>query len=690
MSHAAKIVGDVGMSRDERSMLLGNRGDSDGGPAKQLLGVLAQVREIAEAVVDGRAGALWTDECMNQLILGVELGLAQGWNDIVDAFSDAGRILQSYEMGGRSEDSTLYLIDAYDLLCALSTDAMNGSTRQESIEKWRARYQEEVGTLEASGLALVSDDFEEVDAEDESPFEFPEAAKNIVRLRPQDDLPSLDELPPLDSVISGGTQSAPQTKRPAPVQNAGAPNRDRPSAPVRASKSPVEVAREAEEAKSQAAADAIEDAEIAAASGKGAQPSGVVVEFVDRICEELAGLSQHSEEDRVLSLEMIQGGIAALKREAVKDDHRLSGELCDEMMKACLFVGQGAEIIDERFTDLAFGFCGVYVEAMNNPTSENVAEWRSECSRLIEDWAESASEYEAPTAATPDPLAIPEEPEPAAEEVQDEAAPVEIVEAETPVEKAPVAEFISSAPPAVTPIVAAAPASAPRAFSGVSTDLFMRAQEALARGDGEAAKGLALQAAAMIAETEVDKAETRLRDAEARLKGNVSQTEEARSEVKHVEKVVMNAASDVAGGETNLGKAKSYTAKLAHELTESEAEVAEIDRQIAELMARREDQVREVEARQGRLEEAKAQESEGESLLEALREKEKESRKTLEAARQRVKDHQRITTEIENEMERARETLSRQRTSLSDIRQTINRPEPIKTGEPGEDESLLF
>ena len=230
MSHAAKLVGDVGMSRDERSMLLGNRGDS-GEPKKQLMGTLSQVRDIAAAVVDGRAGALWVDECMNQLIGGVEFGLAQGWNEVVDALTDSGRILQSYEAGGRAEDGTLYLIDAHDLLSALIADSANGKIQSKNIEKGRARYQEELATLDAASLELVDDDDEAEDTSDDSPFEAPDTA-NIVKLRPQDDLPSLDELPPLDSVVSRSAKpAAPKKPEPAPTTQ-------------RVAKSPIEVERE--------------------------------------------------------------------------------------------------------------------------------------------------------------------------------------------------------------------------------------------------------------------------------------------------------------------------------------------------------------------------------------------------------------------------------------------------------------
>ena len=702
MNHAAKLAGDAGMSPDERSALLGNRGEPGGDATKQLLDVLGQIRDIAEAVVDGRAGALWSDECMNQLIVGVELGLAQGWNEVVDAFSDAGRVLQTYENAGRPDDSTLYLIDAYGLLCGLVTDSMSGAMRPAVTEKWRARHHEEIATLEAAGLTLVSDDFETEEAQAESPFDMPDiSVKNIVKLRPQEDLPSLDELPPLDSVVSG-TKPGAQQKKPAV---AAPPQAQERPAQQRVAKSPVEVAREAEEAKAKSdrrAANAMEQAEIAAASGKGIQPSQTIVEFVDRICEELAGLSQHSVDERILSLEMIQGGIAALKREAVKDGHRHSGELCEQMAQACLFVSQSDNAVDERFTDLAFGFCGVYVEAMNNASSENVEEWRAECARLIEDWAESeaaqsesTTRQEMETTEFESEAAVEIEPElPAATPVQPAAAAPEPVAPVSP----PMTAVAPAAAKAATPMPAAEPArptiisTAPvnLARQGLkSADLFVRAQEALSRGDGEAAKTLALQAAAMIAESEIDKAEARLRDAEARFKANVSATEEARSEVKHGEKLVMNAASDVAASETHLGQAKSTTAKAVHDVQESEAEVSEIERQIAELKARRDEQVRDVETKKSRLDDAKRQEYVAEAQVETLRDAEKDARKSLEGARQRVKDHQRLTGEIENDMERAREMLSRQRGSFADIMQTINRPEPIKTGENGEDR-LLF
>ncbi len=728
MSHAIKSVGDVGMSRDERSMLLGNTDDgADGGPVQQLLGVLSTMRETAQSVVDGRASRLWADECMNHLILGVEVSLGQGWNDLVDAFTDAGRILQSYENGGKAGQAAIYLVEAYEILCALVTDAMSGTSQPALAAQWRTRYQKEVAALEMAGFVLVTDDYDTTDEADDA-FAFPDI-KNSGAVRAQDDLPTLDELPPLDSMLSS-----------APAKSQSFVQKPRVDATPPSARLDAERVARVEEARQQKAA-----AETASARKQveeeietGVQPSTIIVELVDRICEELGGLSRRQMDDRALAVEMIQGGITALKREAAKERHNISADLCDEMLKACTFLAQGHAEIDERFTDLGFAFCGVYVESNTSPTSENVSEWRAECANLIEEWLEAATRPDAPSPAPVAPVKQPEAKAPQKEEPKAPvaAAPVEapkpvvyeieeiaeeIIEEET--EDAQSAEedvvWIGSgsdtkdevieiveevapppapapvAPKAAAPVVASTPAPvAPVPSRGgllPSADLFQRAQEALARGDGEAAKGLALQAAAMIAEAEVEKADSLLRGAEAKLKANVTAIEEARSEVKNTEKLVMNSASEVAAGETILGQVKSQTAKVVHDLQESEAEVADLERQIAELHARLSAQQADVANVKAKLEEAKTIEQQSETQLNALRDRERDTRKELEGARQRVKDRQRVSGEIETEMERAREQLSRQRTSLSDIKQTLNRPEPIKTTGPGnEGDTLLF
>ncbi len=681
------------MSRDERSMLLGNGGDA-AGPDQQLLGVLGAVREAAQAVVNGRAKRFWADECMNQLILGVEVALGQGWGELVDAFTDAGRILQSYEAGGKPSQAAPYLVDAYDLMCALVGDAVNGGSTPALAAQWRARYQKEVAQLEKAGFNLVNDEYDAAAEDSDDPFAFPDLSNNIVRLRPQDDLPTLDELPPLDTMLGGAAAAKAQPQPQKPRVDATPP-----SARIDA----VRVAH-VEEARAQQAAEAAERATPAARAG--VQPSRVVVEFIDRICDEVGGLPHRSEGDRFLSMEMIQGGIAALKREAVKDGYATSAELCDEMLKACLFTGQGPAPVDELFTDLAFGFCGVFVEAMGNPASENVSEWRVECTALLEEWLEIATRPDAP-AATAGPVAAAAAPVAEVltrDELEEESIDAQGAEddglwigsgAEPESDVGDEAPQMPAGPPAPAPepLKAAAPVSAPIAQSvrmaGLpSADLFVRAQEALARGDAEAAKGLALQAAAMIAESEVDKAEHMLCAAESKLKANVTAIEEARGDVKNTEKLVMNAASEVAGGETVLGQVKTQTAKTTHDLQESEAEVADIERQLAELQARLAAQVSDVTGVKAKLDDARTIETQSETQLSGLRDREKDTRKELEAARQRVKDRQRVSGEIESEMDRAREMLSRQRTSLSDIKQTINRPEAIRTGGAGD--PLLF
>ena len=88
--------------------------------------------------------------------------------------------------------------------------------------------------------------------------------------------------------------------------------------------------------------------------------------------------------------------------------------------------------------------------------------------------------------------------------------------------------------------------------------------------------------------------------------------------------------------------------------------------------------------------EAKGNESSVSERLDGLQMAEVEARKRLESSRQKVKDLHRNTSEVEEQMEKARELLTQHQMSLEDIRQTIGTPTTQET--PGEEsnEDLLF
>ena len=69
---------------------------------------------------------------------------------------------------------------------------------------------------------------------------------------------------------------------------------------------------------------------------------------------------------------------------------------------------------------------------------------------------------------------------------------------------------------------------------------------------------------------------------------------------------------------------------------------------------------------------------------------EADSRQRLEESRQHVKDRQRMVQDIESSMESARETMTYEKGSLSDITQTIQQLSGTATNEDNEEKNTLL
>ncbi|MDK1020257.1 MAG: hypothetical protein QGD90_01295 [Candidatus Hydrogenedentes bacterium] len=731
MTQTTDKIAESGLGKGERSALLGpgleeeleamNTDFSldDDDPTQQLLLALGHFQRIlrdAQAETD----ELWSDECMNQLILGVEISLAQSWTQLVEAFTDAGRVLQTYESAGRARDALPFLDGTYDILCGIVGEVMGGGLRPQVLDKWQEHYMKALEAIKSAGLSLMDDG----DAEDSSkaegrsstrdeamPFEFPQLDADGDGNGDQgSELPALDELPPLENVLPLGAGSAS-----ALDYEAGTAAESEPST---SAESP-EILGEGQNGDALGTIGEMQELGETVAqsdpdpSGDGAEPSKVIVDIVDRICDELAELNDRSPENRILAMEMIEGGISALKREADKDGYEISSKLCKLMKEACTLMAARTDSLDERFTEICFAFCGVFVEAMDGSDSENVRDWSAECKALIKEWvpadaAPQAVELEAGELAPEEPgttdivpaetveagseLGESIEEEPALDEaaVQEPSSDAAIAEESAlgPEGSVGADDLIEEAWTAMAlPELGAEPVAVD---SSASQALFERAQRALAAGDAESAKSLALQAAASIAGAEVAAAEQQLQESEKRLKASLDSTVGARGSVKESEKMVKSGASQVTSGERALGEAKERTASVAQELAEEEEGVAELEAVIAELEAKREEGLEKVAEDHARLNEAKGNESSVAERLDGLRSAEVEARKALEASRQHVKDLQRTVSEVELQMERAREALTKHKMSLEDIRQTIGVPAPKEALEDEPPEELLF
>lgn len=129
-----------------------------GDPTQRLLTALGRFQRQVSRAEEGAPQEAWCDECMNQLITGIEIALNEDWADVKEALTDVARILQTYEDEGRAEQSILFLKDSYEILCLMVGDLIVGNVRSGVMKKWQDRYERALDELADAGLTLVDDD----------------------------------------------------------------------------------------------------------------------------------------------------------------------------------------------------------------------------------------------------------------------------------------------------------------------------------------------------------------------------------------------------------------------------------------------------------------------------------------------------------------------------------------------------
>lgn len=704
------------VASEERDALLASTGEGDvdvtdadfdgatqGDPTQILLTILGRFQRQLARAQTGTEQDLWCDESMNQLILAVEVAIAQGWSDAVEALTDMGRVLQTYESAGRAQDCVSFLNDGYEILCLMVGDLMVDNVRSGVRDKWRDHYQAALEDLEKAGLTLVQDeehsalgrDGTEQDetaqepvstvstVEEDAPFDLPSEDAVEPDTVATDELPTLDELPPLE---------------PPPLEEMLEMEREGDGAEGEDGASDDAIADEGGEVDETAAPsdnvtcrppDEDEREEgLAPATTKGTAsvaPNQIVVEILDRICDQLSNLADASDDERSISVERLESGVKALEREANKGGHEEAGALCGSMGQVCKLVAQREDRLNERFFDLAYAFCGVYMEALTEGATGNVVRWNDECGALTEFWRAED-------------LLVTEEADAAREQVAELVVESSALDADDlpfdDPEEMDFAELVEPASEQAQPSDSAAEARDEGTTGGrpSSQELLGAAQRAAAEGDASGAKYLALQAAGSIAQTEVANADRAVRDAEVRLKEGLEATERARAEVQEAEGSVTAAAAAATDAESQLAKAQESTTEKARNLESTEDVVAALEQQIRELQAKRDAGTEKVEAACVSLEAAKSGEEDSRQRLDETKSQEELGRIQLETCRQSVKDRSRASAEIESEMEQAREMLIRQRKSFEDIDRTINqiRGNEERDGEPGNSDGMLF
>lgn len=673
-------------------------------PGQDLLGALG---DFQQSIALGRSKGVhgtWRDDTMAHLVTGYRVAKQRQWEELAHALADTGRILQTYVNGRAARDSLPLLQSSYQTLCLMVGDRMAGQGGEALREQWQQHYQEALMAIKAAGLSLAQDR--------ENTSKVTTRVKPAIAAHQRDeersyssdddwggDLPVLEELPPLESLLDGDAEADASGNLDLAYDDSDETGDDADSRGKNGDALADWVEKESTVAEEPETAEAeVEDgpalehvsimeeddeveivetpapvAETPASSG----PPKIVVDILDRLADQLRSIERTTGDERALHLERFSGAIGVLKREADKHGYDAGGKVCAAMEDTCVLALATEGALSEKFMDMAYAFGGTFMEAHEDGETKAVTNWIIESNLLVENW-EAAPEAES--VETPE-VAVEEETQLSIEPVVESAA--------APVEKA---EPIAEAPKPVERPVAAAPAFTMPVTDDAPTshELLAYAQKAATQGDGTGAKFLALRAAAQFAKEETYRAEQSLRATEEKLTRSMEATGAAREQVKSAEEGVMKSAKEVADGENKLGAIQERCARIAQHLEEVQANATRIEEEIRALQEKLAQEQQKAEQTQEQLGQSKEVQGNTESELEQLRRDEEAARLNLEKRRQEVKDHQQSTLEIEAEMHMARDQVTQQRTSLADIEQTIEQIAGNERGFAEKADALLF
>lgn len=683
-----------GTSSDEEPVEVPDDGFEHEESTQHILSALGRFhRQVTKAKV-GAAQELWTDDCMNELVAAAEVAVREGWRETVAVLTETGRILQTYENAGRATECVQFLSEAYDILSLMVGDLIVGEVRPGVMQKWQECHAKALSTLEAAGLTLIDIEEDEEEAESEGAAETAGTLNTVpFELPPLDDYdeemedeaateaPTLDNLPPMGEQETARTEpidegllaaeqereqsaiAAPQDIDPvevavAAITGTGASDgAEEETTPVDAETLDGEDLAHAVQ-ESRAAEEATSD-EPPESGAKTEDPE--VVGTLDSFCEGLAKIEKAEDRDLTTVYAAMLDELAFLDRWAVDKDYEQAQRLTRAMALLCQQVAEGNAAPSDKFIELSYGFCEAYVEAKSAEPAPVIESWLEECSTLYRQWTQESEMSDVP------------------EKNFAEAAPPEIAEVDSEAEDRAVAEE-----------EAAEPAAPVTEDDGSPETLLRIAQEAVASGRGTEAKVYAMRAAAAFAQREAHQAQQRLSDIERRINEGGAQIEAARGELRGAEEAVVEAEQKTKESEKTLTARGDQTREVQEHLESVDTEIAELDERIRELQAQREAAAERRAETDEELNRKRAEESDAEATLGSQRSEEDEARNRLEEARQKVKNLERKRVELELEMERARDVLARQQSSLEDIKETITQLKNPDGAGSGEVDELLF
>ena len=717
-------------------------------PTQRLLTSLGRFQRHFMKAREGASQDLWSDECMNHLIHGVEIALEQDWGDLVEALTETGRILQTYEDAGRANACVPFLAESYEIMCLMVGDLIVDKVRTGVLRKWRDCYQTALDDLAAEGLTLVNDDegggrFHGHGAVGDGALasgpagSLGSSASGVPEGFEPPGLGGLQELPPLTPIDASSSHDVPEM--PFSIENDagdgespfGAPEFDGESGEFDEHTSdlappefdvPMEPGAEPDFAADQVDGPA-DDTESVETPRTVLGLDRDIAEVLDMLCDGLARIEGDPDGARGTVFLAIGDGLNSLHERAGQHSWHGSLRACEAMSRFCEAAAERDGALGDRFFETAYAFGGVYGEAKERTDDENLCNWLAECDALVDEWSSQTGAPEQPFDAGSEvseemPFELPPTDAPPASELDVEVPSLEVpamgasppvLPPDLPAEES--ADAGESAEQVGAPAEAVAEGSGGEAeaesqyveISSVdppvpeklpeddpATHFLETARLAIGAGSTADAKLFAMQAAASIAKAQSKEAEARVRQAEIRLQETVKSIENARDQVKSAETQVADAEIRVEEGKESLAERGRHTHGVLGSLEGIRSRISDLDRRIQELQAQRDEALRQQTAADDALAEAREQESDVKSQLDELKNTEQMARVQLEDARGQVKLLQRKQGEIEALMERARDGLTRYRESMADIDRTIELIRNAETGAVLDGDDLLF
>jgi hypothetical protein len=619
-----------------------------GDPTQQLLTALGRFQRQVNVADSGAPSEAWVDNCIDQLIAGIQIAHVRGWKGVKEALTDTARVLQSYDEAGDASGCVAFLQDAYEILCLMVGDLIVDNFRSGVMDKWRERYLRAVADLEHLGYTVIDDNTgmapppvrvaaatPSVPPTNVTPF-VPRAAVET----PADEAPPAlhDNYADVDTpdVTYGGDVEEDEEDYSDTTDYAYVAEADEPS-PFGEPEAVVEW-----------------------------EEAVVVEEEVEVMEEELEEVVELAEEEVV----------EELLEEEVQVEEIESAELLVEVMDE--------EEADEEDSPFA-GVVALEEELEAEPIEMMQMEEEELAVEVIEEQVEAEESW----------LVLPVEDEQEAEEAEAvaPAPPIETgeflfdlgavleetaeapvvdvtyVEQEEAVEPEAEPEVVEEAAPIIEVVEEVAPAAKPEESP---ESLLRSAQAAMMRGDVRDAKVLALQLASSMARQEAQKAVQIVQEAVNRLMETDQAIEVAGSDAAIAEQRLAETHGERTQREHEVDVKKAGIAGIEKRADKIETAVTRLDEQIAKLQAQREEELDRLAEAQAELEVEREQELMLLEDLDRLHESEQAAEATLELAWARVEQLRLQRLEREQAREACEQMLERQRESAEGIERTLD------------------